>query len=208
MLTQVFRDLAQGAFRLRGIGIGQTITLIIIPEVQQLLRRQLTKAGSAVETLLPSGAAKVETVQLLQNVSCWLVLNAMAAERTQFDQLQVQNRSHQLRHGPIRTTTHKLQVGGDSFCDWLQVQNLSNIWRQNAFDVLLAGHRNFKVRGEAEGELMLEMLGEVFVSNELGSVRRNALENKTIGLYFEGTSHNRQLFKTLKTIFVGFYRTT
>lgn len=28
-----FRDFAQGAFRMRGVGQGQTITLLIIPEV-------------------------------------------------------------------------------------------------------------------------------------------------------------------------------
>ena len=41
----VFRDLAQGAFRMRGIGEGQTVTLLVIPEVQQLMQRQLAKAG-------------------------------------------------------------------------------------------------------------------------------------------------------------------
>ena len=32
-----FRDLAQGAFRMRGIAEGQTITIIMIPEVEQVL---------------------------------------------------------------------------------------------------------------------------------------------------------------------------
>ena len=30
---------------MRGIGEGQTVTLLVIPEVQQLMRRQLSKAG-------------------------------------------------------------------------------------------------------------------------------------------------------------------
>ena len=33
----VFRDLAQGAFRMRKIGQGQRLTLHIIPEVHQLI---------------------------------------------------------------------------------------------------------------------------------------------------------------------------
>jgi hypothetical protein len=33
LIWQVFRDLAQGAFRMRGISDGQQITLLIIPEV-------------------------------------------------------------------------------------------------------------------------------------------------------------------------------
>jgi hypothetical protein len=35
-----FRDYAQGAFRMRGIGKGQTIELFIIPEVMQLIAEQ------------------------------------------------------------------------------------------------------------------------------------------------------------------------
>ena len=30
---------------MRGIGKGQTVTMLVIPEVQQLINRQLTKAG-------------------------------------------------------------------------------------------------------------------------------------------------------------------
>lgn len=32
-----FRDLAQGAFRMRGIGEGQTVSILVIPEVLDLL---------------------------------------------------------------------------------------------------------------------------------------------------------------------------
>lgn len=34
-----FRDYAQGSFRMRGIGKGQTITLVVLPEVKQLICR-------------------------------------------------------------------------------------------------------------------------------------------------------------------------
>lgn len=37
-----FRDYAQGAFRMRGIGKGQKIKLIIIPEVAKLIRTQVS----------------------------------------------------------------------------------------------------------------------------------------------------------------------
>ena len=36
-----FRDYAQGAFRMRGIGRGQTVQLYLIPEVEELMRRDL-----------------------------------------------------------------------------------------------------------------------------------------------------------------------
>jgi len=40
-----FRDYAQGAFRMRGIGRGQTIHLFIIPEVLRVSEEQLKRAG-------------------------------------------------------------------------------------------------------------------------------------------------------------------
>jgi len=36
-----FRDYAQGAFRMRGIAKGQTIHLLIIPEIDRLIKREL-----------------------------------------------------------------------------------------------------------------------------------------------------------------------
>lgn len=40
-----FRDYSQGAFRMRGIGVGQTIHLYIIPEVERLMVRELKEAS-------------------------------------------------------------------------------------------------------------------------------------------------------------------
>lgn len=36
-----FRDYAQGSFRMRGIGKGQTIELLIIPEIAERIRTQV-----------------------------------------------------------------------------------------------------------------------------------------------------------------------
>ena len=49
-----FRDYAQGAFRMRGIGQGQTIMLYIIPEVLKLIKTHMISAetGKQVEQLL------------------------------------------------------------------------------------------------------------------------------------------------------------
>ena len=33
-----FRDYAQGAYRMRGIGIGQRINVLVVPEVEQPMR--------------------------------------------------------------------------------------------------------------------------------------------------------------------------
>jgi hypothetical protein len=72
---------------MRGIGIGQGVTMFVIPEVQQLIKRQLSKVQG---------------------------YNLMKTERVQYNQL----------------------------CG----QNLANIWRQNAFEMLLGGYQHFKVR--------------------------------------------------------------
>ena len=200
----VFRDLAQGAFRMRGIGEGQTVTLLVIPEVEELMQRQLVKAGrSAGSVAAPAGptapsegrlrelglnalaaavasdaaldgpangvsaadgasaasygegvvSGSAPTQQLLLcDVSAWLVINSMRAERVQFDQL----------------------------CQ----QNLANIWRQNAFGHLMQGHRQFQVRPEAATSYVREMLGDAFVSCREGSVSSARLEGKVVGVYF------------------------
>ena len=41
----VFRDAAQGAFRMRGIARGQKVSVFIIPEVEDIVRRELAAAG-------------------------------------------------------------------------------------------------------------------------------------------------------------------
>merc|ERR1711871_1856247 len=70
-----FRDYAQGAYRMRGIGVGQTITLFLIPEVVKRMQAELT----AEECARPEVA-----------VPAWLLLNSMRMESLQFVQLSVQ----------------------------------------------------------------------------------------------------------------------
>ena len=41
-----FRDFAQGAFRMRGFGLGQTICLFLIPEIRKLMSRHCGMAGT------------------------------------------------------------------------------------------------------------------------------------------------------------------
>jgi len=101
-----FRDYAQGAFRMRGIGKGQTIELFVIPEVMRLVEDQHNRAnGSQTQpqtmalqpgndllalasqaSFIPStnsGSSK----QLLINVAAWLTVNGMKSENMQFRML-------------------------------------------------------------------------------------------------------------------------
>ena len=109
-----FRDYAQGAFRMRDIGAGQRIELLVIPEVQRLIcdavhaaagaqeRDWLPHAGShgqAVEdgtdqnTAILNDVAADDSVLryadssargLLRHVVLWLHLNSMRSEKMQF----------------------------------------------------------------------------------------------------------------------------
>jgi hypothetical protein len=123
-----FRDYAQGAFRMRGIGNGQTIELFIIPEVMRLVEDQCARVGAPQapipthsspfpfgQDLLPlqpySSSAGVggqsPTKQLLVNVAAWLTVNAMKSENMQFRMLCQQSIDNVSRkRAYILLTTH------------------------------------------------------------------------------------------------------
>ena len=107
-----FRDYAQGAFRMRGIGQGQTIEVFIIPEVMRLVQDQYKKvSGNILSTgqqqpfvapqnplgndLLSLAATPVPLTtlstpsgkQLLINIAAWLTVNGMKSENMQFRML-------------------------------------------------------------------------------------------------------------------------
>lgn len=116
----VFRDYAQGAYRMRGINKGQKIHLLIIPEVRDLMLREL--GSKATTTMLGTdGRTEVLTTLLdwlsnspsavrtvLTAVNAWLIINSMRSERVQFNQL----------------------------C----IQNVANVWRKTAYSSLLVRH--------------------------------------------------------------------
>ncbi len=108
-----FRDYAQGAFRMRGIGNGQTIELFVIPEVLRLIddrqKRVQRQTGTAAPLQMQNHAASrhgadllslassvsspvgfqsaTQGTQLLINVAAWLTVNGMKSENVQFRML-------------------------------------------------------------------------------------------------------------------------
>lgn len=44
-----FRDYSQGAFRMRGIGQGQTLDLCIIPEIANLIQSEVARGAGAAQ---------------------------------------------------------------------------------------------------------------------------------------------------------------
>lgn len=130
-----FRDYAQGAFRMRGIGKGQTIELFIIPEVLRLINDHIDRinkskaiaAQRSQQQLAPAPAgygadllsldnplaapAMVSTAgggrQLLVNVAGWLTVNLMKSENMQFRMLCQQSVDNVTRKRSYSTlTTH------------------------------------------------------------------------------------------------------
>ena len=107
-----FRDYAQGAFRMRGIGKGQTIELFLIPEVMRLIGDQMRRCAgqkpqqfqAPAPTPVTGYAADLMSLgptpltqpppqnigsgrQLLINVAAWLTVNGMKSENMQFRML-------------------------------------------------------------------------------------------------------------------------
>jgi len=74
-----FRDYVQGSFRMRQIGIGQKCEVYIIPEVAQLIEREL----SCTEMVRTED-------NMLEQITAWLVICSMRSERVQSNQLLVQ----------------------------------------------------------------------------------------------------------------------
>jgi hypothetical protein len=109
-----FRDYAQGAFRMRGIGKGQTIQLLLTPEVRQLIHQSTgytVVADTNNTTALRTSQAAVVSVtkETLSQVTAWLTTNSMRSESIQFNML----------------------------CE----QSVYNIFRKNSFLTLLTGYK-------------------------------------------------------------------
>ena len=96
-----FRDFAQGAYRMRGLGRGQRVDVFIIPEVRDLIGRELGKVAGA-----PAPAP--DAALSLAAVSGWLLLNSMRVERVQYHTLQLQNVANAWRKTAFRALTEGL----------------------------------------------------------------------------------------------------
>jgi hypothetical protein len=89
-----FRDYAQGCYRMRGIGQGQTIELYVIPEVQNRIEADLI-------------AMKHD---LVLDVPAWLVLNSIRMEGLQFVQLQLQELHNGWRKRGLASLTDEVRL--------------------------------------------------------------------------------------------------
>jgi len=100
------RDCAQGAFRMRGIGRGQTIQYFLIPEVLALINR----------TCGVRDPSTVTHKQMLNNVVAWLVMNSMRAESVQFNMLCEQSIYNVFRRNAFKTLISQSNAYGQVTC--------------------------------------------------------------------------------------------
>eukprot|EP00475_Leptophrys_vorax_P033774 TRINITY_DN5365_c0_g1_i2.p1 TRINITY_DN5365_c0_g1~~TRINITY_DN5365_c0_g1_i2.p1 ORF type:complete len:507 (-),score=161.49 TRINITY_DN5365_c0_g1_i2:2397-3791(-) len=109
-----FRDFAQGAFRMRGIGKGQVIRLFVIPEVKQLIIKNLSLAKK--QSIFSGKAADVGAA--LRDVCSWLIINGMKSEKMQFRMLCEQNMANIWRKRALEYLIEEYKkVGKESAVD-------------------------------------------------------------------------------------------
>ena len=75
-----FRDYAQGAYRMRGIGKGQTIQLLVTPEVRHLIRADLRKVAATSGAAKSLEAGEHDAHELPCRVAAWLQLQQLRSE--------------------------------------------------------------------------------------------------------------------------------
>lgn len=78
-----FRDFAQGSYRMRGIGKGQTLAILVIPEVTGLVEGSCAGGRGGVRSTLSGGANE----EALRDVASWLMVNGMKSEEVQASML-------------------------------------------------------------------------------------------------------------------------
>ena len=84
----VFRDYVQGAYRMRGIGQGQVVTVFVIPEVAELMQRQLIAAKMLT---VGDSVRAMPTRKCLTMIAAWLIISSMQTEQIQWTMLCIQN---------------------------------------------------------------------------------------------------------------------
>lgn len=88
-----FRDYAQGAYRMRGIGNGQRLCVYLIPEVRTRMQKMLNLTPSAASRDREGAELhqmNFSTGELLRDLPAWLLLNSMKMDDMQFMKLSVQ----------------------------------------------------------------------------------------------------------------------
>jgi len=88
----VWRDYAQGLYRMRGIAAGQRVRVVVIPEVRRLIERELAACSDTEASMLSP----------LAEIVAWLIINSLRAEQLQWSMLCAQNIANVYRKEAFR----------------------------------------------------------------------------------------------------------
>lgn len=91
-----FRDFAQGAYRMRGITIGQSIHLYLIPEVECRIHLENENISKEIDSLC--------------RIAAWLLINSMRTESMQFVQLSIQELHTIWRKRALRALMEEIET--------------------------------------------------------------------------------------------------
>lgn len=119
----VFRDYVQGAYRMRGIGVGQKVHVYVIPEVKELMQRELLQvertsslSASPSSSLLSSSSSSSSSNDdhVLEDIVAWLIINSLKSEQTQWTMLCIQNIGNLYRKNAFKTLHMSTMVNANT----------------------------------------------------------------------------------------------
>jgi thiol-disulfide isomerase/thioredoxin len=120
----VFRDYVQGAYRMRGIGQGQKIHVFVIPEVQELMQRERIAAMKQPLDTDGDGPPHAPNDELA------ITVGSVAQDKKEEDS------SDMLKHIVAWLVVNSMRSEQTQW-SMLCIQNISNIYRKTAFDVMM-----------------------------------------------------------------------
>ena len=138
----VFRDYVQGAYRMRGIGKGQRITVFVIPEVLELMKKELTHTHTREKMTASEGKEEEEEEEEEEATHA---TPGSAAELAMMDTgtttgtttvAAAATGQHVLRDVVAWLVVNSMrseQLQWSMLC----IQNIANIYRKNAFQQLV-----------------------------------------------------------------------
>jgi len=171
-----FRDYAQGAFRMRGIGIGQTIEVLIIPEVLKLITDQATRLNIGKPSAVSAQFNNQISVQPPSHGNEVLSMYASDQKAATGNPLETIRSPTQLLIDISSWLTLNGMRSENTQYRLLCEQSMHNIWRKQAFNLMISSyheltqeafaHRSSEIRaicssstGNAQSELD-NILGE------------------------------------------------
>jgi len=125
----VFRDYVQGAYRMRGIGQGQKVHVFVIPEVRELMARERNAANKNKSDDGDEGE-EVEEEEEEEGVSVALSVAAGASVAGMTDGKDM------LKHIVAWLVINSMRSEQTQW-SMLCIQNIGNIYRKTAFEVML-----------------------------------------------------------------------